>query len=117
MNDFMISRNKFLDALVLDADGKTDIIQAKLALEKSAMDKTLRSNNDEIIAAYIREKKPELLDTLSFLVYSMMYRANKAVKSLADAISKMSDEDIAAALAEYEEPESEEEERDDCENE
>lgn len=38
MNDFMISRNKFLDALVLDADGKTDIIQVKLALEKAVVE-------------------------------------------------------------------------------
>lgn len=35
MNDFMISRNTFLDALVLAADGKTGIVQVKLALEKA----------------------------------------------------------------------------------
>jgi hypothetical protein len=38
MNDFMISRNTFLDALVLDADGMTDIIQVKLALEKAVVE-------------------------------------------------------------------------------
>ena len=38
MNDFMISRNKFLDALVLDADGTTDIVQVKLALEKAVVE-------------------------------------------------------------------------------
>lgn len=73
-------------------------------------------NNDEIIAAYIREKKPELLDTLSFMVYSMMYIANKAVKSLADAIRNMSDEDIATSLDETDDTydaESDEEETDD----
>ena len=39
MTDFTISRNTFLDALVLDADGKTDIIQVKLALEKAVENK------------------------------------------------------------------------------
>lgn len=38
MNDFLISRNKFLDALVIDADGKTDIIQVKLALERAVVE-------------------------------------------------------------------------------
>ena len=38
MNDFMISRNTFLDALVLAADGTTDIIQVKLALEKAVVE-------------------------------------------------------------------------------
>jgi hypothetical protein len=43
----------------------------------------------------------------------MMYRASKAVKSFADAIGKMSNEDIVAALAEYDEPQSEDKEDDD----
>lgn len=38
MNDFLISRNKFLDALVLDVDGKTDLIQVHQALEKAVVD-------------------------------------------------------------------------------
>lgn len=38
MNDFMISRNTFLDALVLDADGKTDLIQVHQALEKAVVE-------------------------------------------------------------------------------
>ena len=38
MNDYMISRNTFLNSLVLDADGKTDIIQVKLALEKAVVE-------------------------------------------------------------------------------
>jgi hypothetical protein len=42
-----------------------------------------------------------------------MYRATKAVKSLADALSKMSGEEITTALSEMEEMESEEEETDD----
>ena len=77
------------------------------------MKEMIPTNNDEIIAAYIREKKPELLDTLSFIIYAAMYRATKAVKSLADALSKMSSEEITTALAEMEEMESEEEEADD----
>lgn len=38
MNDFLISRNTFLDALVLDADGKTDLIQVHQALEKAVVE-------------------------------------------------------------------------------
>lgn len=38
MKDFMISRNKFLDALALDADNKTDLIQVHQALEKAVQD-------------------------------------------------------------------------------
>ena len=37
MNDHLISRNKFLDALVLDADNKTDLIQVHQALEKAVI--------------------------------------------------------------------------------
>lgn len=35
MNDHHISRSLFLDALVLDADNKTDLIQVHQALEKA----------------------------------------------------------------------------------
>ena len=37
MNDHLISRNKFLDALVLGADNKTDLIQVHQALEKAVI--------------------------------------------------------------------------------
>ena len=38
MNDHLISRSRFLDALVLDADNKTDLIQVHQALEKAVVD-------------------------------------------------------------------------------
>jgi peptide subunit release factor 1 (eRF1) len=37
MNDHLISRSRFLDALVLDADNKTDLIQVHQALEKAVI--------------------------------------------------------------------------------
>jgi hypothetical protein len=37
MNDHLISRSRFLDALVLDADNKTDLIQVHHALEKAVI--------------------------------------------------------------------------------
>ena len=37
MKDHLISRSAFLDALVLDADNKTDLIQVHQALEKAAI--------------------------------------------------------------------------------
>jgi hypothetical protein len=37
MKDHLISRSKFLDALVLDADNKTDLIQVHQALEKAVI--------------------------------------------------------------------------------
>ena len=37
MNDHLISRFRFLDALVLDADNKTDLIQVHQALEKAVI--------------------------------------------------------------------------------
>lgn len=40
MKDFMISRNTFLDAQVLDADHKTDLIQVHQALEKAVVEDT-----------------------------------------------------------------------------
>lgn len=46
MNDFMISRNTFLDALVLDADNKTDLIQVHQALEKAVVDVESVDNGD-----------------------------------------------------------------------
>lgn len=47
MKDFMISRNTFLDALVLDADNKTDLIQVHQALEKAVVDHDeVRGEND-----------------------------------------------------------------------
>lgn len=46
MNDFMISRNTFLDALVLAADGTTDIVQVKLALEKAVESEAEREGED-----------------------------------------------------------------------
>ena len=38
MSDHLISRSRFLDALVLDADNKTDLIQVHQALEKAVQD-------------------------------------------------------------------------------
>jgi len=38
MNDHLISRSRFLDALVLDADNKTDLIQVHQALEQAVVD-------------------------------------------------------------------------------
>lgn len=37
MNDHLISRSRFLGALVLDADRKTDLIQVHHALEKAVI--------------------------------------------------------------------------------
>ena len=37
MTDHLISRSRFLDALVLDADNKTDLIQVHQALEKAVI--------------------------------------------------------------------------------
>jgi len=37
MSDHLISRSRFLDALVLDADNKTDLIQVHQALEKAVI--------------------------------------------------------------------------------
>ena len=37
MTDHLISRSRFLDALVLDADNKTDLIQVHQALEKAVV--------------------------------------------------------------------------------
>lgn len=38
MKDHLISRTRFLDALVLDADHKTDLIQVHHALEKAVVE-------------------------------------------------------------------------------
>lgn len=42
MNDVLISRSAFLDALILDADNKTDLIQVHHALEEAIV------NPDEV---------------------------------------------------------------------
>lgn len=46
-------------------------------------------NDDEIIAAYVRERKPELLDTLSFIIYAAMYRATAAIKGLGEKLDQL----------------------------
>lgn len=62
---------------------------------------------DEIIAAYIRERKPEVLDTLSFIMFSFTYKARRAIQSLTDAFNSMDLDEISATMSEFSETESE----------
>jgi hypothetical protein len=53
MTDHLISRSRFLDALVLDADNKTDLIQVHHALEKAVI------SPDEVrgVGTWLRKEK------------------------------------------------------------
>ena len=42
----------------------------------------IQTNDDEIIAAYIREKRPEILDTLSYRFFWVGYRIRKYVETI-----------------------------------
>lgn len=42
----------------------------------------IQTNDDEIIAAYIRENRPEILDTLSYRFFWFGYRIKKSVETI-----------------------------------
>lgn len=78
MNDFLISRSAFLDALVLDADNKTDLIQVHQALEKAVI------STDEVRdVAFWVDTQPHLNDSsykkdgMSYYCSNCHHRAGK----------------------------------------
>ena len=55
---------------------------------------SMEDNDNEIIAAYVKERYPEILKTSDFALYKIGKRCNMFVTALADAFKKINVVDV-----------------------
>lgn len=54
--------------------------------------------NDKCIAAYVREKRPEILNRLDFIMYSLNFYVKEFAKEISQIISQIDPEELKNLL-------------------
>lgn len=50
--------------------------------------------DDKYIAAYVREKRPEILSSLDFIMYSLGFRVREFTKEISQVFSQIDPEEL-----------------------